>query len=45
MIIALWWNRFAVTHVKRAAFHFARHKALVAEGPGVDVRVLDPGEG
>ena len=30
---------------KLVYFHFARHAALVAEGPGVDVRVLDPGEG
>ncbi len=26
-------------------FHFARHAALVPEGPGVEVHTLDPGEG
>lgn len=26
-------------------FHFARHPALVAEGPGIEVQVLDPGDG
>ncbi|MBK7982963.1 MAG: pyruvate, phosphate dikinase [Candidatus Competibacteraceae bacterium] len=30
---------------KLVYFHFARHPALVAEGPGVDIQVLDPGEG
>jgi pyruvate, water dikinase len=30
---------------KLVYFHFARHVALVAEGPGVEVHVLDPGEG
>jgi len=30
---------------KLVYFHFARHPALVAEGPGVEVQVLDPGEG
>lgn len=30
---------------KLVYFHFARHPALVTEGPGVEVRVLDPGEG
>ena len=30
---------------KLVYFHFARHAALVAEGPGVEVQVLDPGEG
>lgn len=26
-------------------FHFARHAALVPEGPGVEIHTLDPGEG
>ena len=26
-------------------FHFARHAALVLEGPGVEIHTLDPGEG
>ena len=30
---------------KLVYFHFARHPALVAEEPGVEVQVLDPGEG
>jgi len=30
---------------KLVYFHFARHPALVDEGPGVEVQVLDPGEG
>ncbi|MFZ1326746.1 MAG: PEP/pyruvate-binding domain-containing protein [Candidatus Contendobacter sp.] len=30
---------------KLVYFHFARNPALVAEGPGVEVQVLDPGEG
>ena len=30
---------------KLVYFHFARHSALVAEGPGVEMQVLDPGEG
>ncbi len=30
---------------KLVYFHFARHPALVAEGSGVEVHVLDPGEG
>ena len=30
---------------KLVYFHFARHQPLVAEGPGVEVQVLDPGDG
>lgn len=30
---------------KLVYFHFARHAPLVPEGPGVEVRVLDPAEG
>ena len=30
---------------KLVYFHFAHHPALVNEGPGVEVQVLDPGEG
>ncbi len=30
---------------KLVYFHFARHATLVAERPGVEVQVLDPGEG
>ncbi len=30
---------------KLVYFHFARHPALLTEGPGVEVQVLDPGEG
>ena len=30
---------------KLVYFHFARHPALMAEGPGIEVQILDPGEG
>ncbi|MGB4946796.1 MAG: PEP/pyruvate-binding domain-containing protein [Candidatus Competibacter denitrificans] len=30
---------------KLVYFHFARHQPLVAEGPGVEMQVLDPGDG
>jgi len=30
---------------KLVYFHFARHQLLVAEGPGVEIQVLDPGDG
>ena len=30
---------------KLVYFHFARHPALVNEGPGVEVQGLDPGDG
>ncbi|HAS51308.1 MAG TPA: pyruvate, phosphate dikinase [Gammaproteobacteria bacterium] len=38
--------RYAVEKGRKLVyFHFGRHAALVPEGPGVEVRVLDPGEG